>query len=149
MTPPHNNGDGRAPTLAISYTAIGGQERRVVVALDTTGAWSVYDVPTIAGSCKQGAVVQHLDGAEDGLVQAVAIAIEYVAGQHAYRSGNRAEHALPNPLKSHPEEVSLAKINRDCGRAAEYASHHTEADWLQRMKESSEPVGKEHTAIAA
>ncbi len=158
MTPPRKENNAAATPLAIPYTALGGQERQAVVAVDAAGVWFVYDIPAAPRAAKTGFLVDRLDGAGEELHEAVALAAEYVACQLAYARGYRLEHTVENPLpKSGQHEEHLSKIRRDAQRAARAAASDAKTrlqpDWFQQVVEAASAdravAGEDPAAIAA
>ncbi|MGA2163338.1 MAG: hypothetical protein ABSH36_02585 [Solirubrobacteraceae bacterium] len=141
MTPSSKSTSPPGSALGIPYTALDGAKRQALIALDATGVWFVYDTPFVTRGVKTGLVVDRLDGAGEGLPEAVALAVEYVADQCAYTRGERLESPLPRET-----EERLVKIRRDAKRAAQAAAGDAktlaEPDWFQR-------AGGEVTARAA
>ncbi len=139
-------------TLAIPYTACGGQQREALIALDTAGVWFVYDLSAATRAAKVGLLVERLDGAEEELQEAVALAVEFVSDQLAYARGERVESPLGKAARER-----LSKIRRDGRRAAGAAASDTktllEPDWFQRLVSATttapDPTLDERAATAA
>lgn len=139
-------------TLAIPYTACGGQRREALIALDTAGVWFVYDLSAATRAAKVGLLVERLEGADEELREAVAVAVEFVSDQLAYARGERLE----SPLGKAPRE-RLSKVRRDARRAARAAASDTrtllEPDWFQQLASAAtkgpDPVLDEPAARAA
>jgi hypothetical protein len=123
--------------LEYGYTTWDGEERRVLVGVDSTdmtGVWSVYDVP-VGGRHTQGWLVERLDGYDDKLPKATSLAKEYAADQQRFHRGERGEQAKPDPLpcpivggdgKRRPVEVPLAEICRHAALARRQAAAERE-----------------------
>jgi hypothetical protein len=110
-----------------------GQRRQVLVGVDSiemTGVWSVYDVP-LGGKHTHGWLVQRLDGHDDKLLEAAALARAYAADQEHLHDVLAQLLAKANPLprpivdesgKRHPVEVRLAEIRKDAELARRQAT---------------------------
>lgn len=150
--PPLSYSSSVAPSpLAIPYTAHGGQRRETLIAVDKAGVWSIYDLSTATRAARAGFLVQRLDGAEEELDEAVALAAEFVASQLSYARGERPD----SPVGKSPLE-RLPKIRRDARRAAAAAaaaSEELEPDWFQDVvaRATANPTAAEDTpaSIAA
>lgn len=108
--------DKATGVLSRSYKRSDGTKRRVVIGVDETDCWLVYDIPSGAGGDPDGQLVEHLIGYDERLGQALALATEYLRCQTAFHAGERKEMPCPNPLPK-PEKAPLALIRRLGGRA--------------------------------
>jgi hypothetical protein len=154
MTPPRTDEQAQAAlrALAIPYTARGGQQREALITVNATGVWFVYDLSTAMRAAGVGLLVQRLDGTEEELHEAVAVAAEFVANQVAYARGDRLDSPLPKTTQER-----LSKIRRDAQRAASAAASDTktllEPDWFQAVvtAATADPAaaGEDQAVIAA
>ena len=107
-----------APPLAYQYTTWEKQRRRVLVGLDAiahTGVWSVYDVPS-GSDAGPGWLVERLNGHDEKLDAAAALACDYSSEQQRFHDGERSQQALPDPLPK-PTEVPVGRIRKHAARA--------------------------------
>jgi hypothetical protein len=102
--------------LSQFYTRRGGRARAVLVAVDQTDAWFVYDIPAGSTRAKTGLLVERLGGIDDRLDCALALAADYLACQTEFHSGARDEFTCPDPLPK-ASRVQLAVIRADAARA--------------------------------
>jgi hypothetical protein len=110
------------PALEYTYTTWEKTRRRVLVGVDAiehTGVWSVYDIPAGPGH-EVGWLVQRLDGHDEKLDAAAALAGEYSRDQQRYHDGERSEHALADPLPR-PVDVPLDEIRKHTALARRLA----------------------------
>lgn len=107
---------GPEPALALGYKRADGHTRRVLVTVDVTGVWGVYDVPTGPVGEKHGQLVDRLLGFDDRLGQALALAADYRACQEQYHAGQRTRMPCPDPLPK-PVRVPLTVIRSLAARA--------------------------------
>jgi hypothetical protein len=124
-----------APALEYSYSTFEGEERDVLVGVesrDQAEIWSVYDVPAGDGH-EAGWLVEHLTGPDEKLEAAAGVARAYWESQVAFQSEGR-EFCPMDPLPK-PTEVPIAEIREHVDLAREIAS-------------PASPAG-ETTAIAA
>ncbi|MGH2902881.1 MAG: hypothetical protein ACRDK7_04760 [Solirubrobacteraceae bacterium] len=107
--------------LALRYRRAGGQRRAVLVAVDETDVWFVYDVPAEPKRrARTGLLVERLAGHEDRLDQALALAADYQAAQSAFHAGEREHCTCPDPLPR-VRRTPLVVIARDAVRARRFA----------------------------
>src|SRR3954454_1513743 len=71
-----------------------GEWHEVLVTRDACGRWQVLDA---TGS--EIVVVETLTGHDDRLDQALAVARDYAAEQHAFQDGSRHDAPLPRPVR--------------------------------------------------
>jgi hypothetical protein len=107
---------GLPAVLRWTYRRASGRRRSVVIALDSTGVWFVYDLPAARGASRKGLLVERLGGYDDKLWQAVALAKDYLASQEAYRDSRRENCTCPDPLPR-PTRVDLQVIDEAASRA--------------------------------
>src|SRR3954470_9646980 len=86
-----------------------GQWHEVLVTRDPCGRWQVLDA---TGS--ELVVVETLTGHDDRLDQALAVARDYAAEQHAFQDGSRHDDPLPRPVGiDHGSATSLQRSRLD------------------------------------
>jgi len=124
--------------LVVPYQMRGGRQRLVLVGVNQTGVWLVYDVPHSDRGATRGLLVDRLLGDQEKASQARALAFEYAACQTAFAQRRREEHPNPNPLPR-PTRVPLALI-RSHTRAAQRAvagepDLAAEAAWFERVSQ--------------
>ncbi len=107
--------DAAPPRLALHYRRRSGRRRSVLVAVDETDVWFVYDVAACDSGVKTGLLVDRLGGYDDKLDQALALAADYHAAQVAFHAGAREEFTCPDPLPGPPRRP-LAVIRKDAAR---------------------------------
>jgi hypothetical protein len=112
-TPPASTVTG---VLARSYKRSDGTKRRVIIGVDETDCWLVYDVPSGTAGEAEGQLVEHLIGYDERLGQALALAAEYLRCQIAFHAGEREDMPCPNPLPK-PQHTPLALIRRLAAQA--------------------------------
>lgn len=120
--PPH-----LAPKLTLHYRRRSGRRRTVLVAVDQTDVWFVYDVPAGTARASTGLLVDRLGGYDDRLDAALALAQDYLATQTAFRAGRRDDFTCPDPLPR-ARRRPLAVIRRDAARARTVVAKHSEPD---------------------
>ena len=106
----------RSPTLRWTYRRASGRRREVLVGLDASGVWLVYDLPAARRAQKRGLLVERLGEDDDELWQAVALAEDYVACQEAFHSSRRDACTCPDPLPG-PKPLDLEAIQANTARA--------------------------------
>ena len=72
-----------------------GDWHEVLVTRDPSGRWQVLDATD-----SEIVVVETLTGHDDRLDQALALARDYAAEQHAFHDGSRDHDPLPRPVAS-------------------------------------------------
>lgn len=108
---------GAPVKLTLHYRRASGQRRAVLVALDETDVWFVYDVPAEPKRrARTGLLVDRLGGYDAKLNQALALAADYQAVQSAFHAGKREHCTCPDPLPR-ARRAPLAAITRDAARA--------------------------------
>src|SRR4051794_36273590 len=73
----------------------GGEWHEVLVTRDPCGRWQVLDA-----TGAELVVVETLTGHDDRLDQALALARDYAAEQHAFQDGSRHDDPLPRPVRT-------------------------------------------------
>jgi hypothetical protein len=112
---------GARVKLTLRYRRAGGQRRAVLVAVDETDVWCVYDVPAEADRrARTGLLVERLGGYEDKLDQALALAADYQAAQSEFHAGGREHTTCPDPLPR-ARRTPLGAIAKDAVRARRFA----------------------------
>jgi hypothetical protein len=103
--------------LALDYRRSSGRRRSVLVAVDETDVWCVYDVPAEPKRrARTGLLVERLGSYGDKLDQALALAADYQAAQSEFHAGKREHCTCPDPLPD-ARRRPLAAIRRDAARA--------------------------------
>ncbi len=111
------------PALAYGYRRRDGEDRNVLVAVDETDTWLVYDVPTRQAGEATGLLVERLTGSDDRLEKALPLALDYWARQTAFHAD---EHPRPDPLPK-PRAVPLPVALEHAERAERAVRvHHTQ-----------------------
>jgi hypothetical protein len=109
--------DGAAEAVSLAYETRGGECRRAVLTVDEAEAWSVYDVCGVAGAEPFGVLVERLDGANEKLLEALAVQADYVSCQREFTNGEREErHELP-----HARRVATPRLRADARQVAALA----------------------------
>ena len=121
MTPPatSNRGDwdGATEAVSLAYETRAGECRRAVLTVDEAEAWSVYDVCGVAGAEPFGVLVERLDGANEKLLEALAVQADYVSCQREFTNGGREHrHELP-----HASQVATRRLRADARQAVALA----------------------------
>jgi hypothetical protein len=121
MTPPatrkHRGWDGASEAVSVAYETRAGECRRAVLTVDKAEAWSVYDVCGLAGAERFGVLVERLDGANEKLLEALAVQADYVSCQREFTNGEREHrHELP-----HARRVATRRLRADARHAAALA----------------------------
>jgi hypothetical protein len=109
--------DGAAEAVSLAYETRAGECRRAVLTVDEAEAWSVYDVSGVAGAERFGVLVERLDGANEKLLEALAVQADYVSCQREFTAGEReARHELP-----HASRVAIPRLRAEARQAAALA----------------------------
>ncbi len=108
---------GAPVKLTLHYRRARGQRRAVLVAVDETDVWFVYDVPAEPKRrARTGLIVERLGGYDEKCSQALALAADYHAAQSAFHASEREHFTCPDPLPR-ARRAPLAVIGRDAARA--------------------------------
>jgi hypothetical protein len=107
---------GAPVKLSLPYRRASGQRRTVLVGLDETDVWLVYDVPDEQRRARTGLLVERFGGYGEKCKQALAMAADYQAAQSAFHAAKREHFTCPNPLPR-ARRAPLAAIARDAARA--------------------------------
>jgi hypothetical protein len=110
-----------AVTLTYVYQCSDGQQRVVLIALEESGAWLVYDAPGHGESGETGLLVERIDGSGDLLGEALGVARTYVADQQTFHAGERLEPYDPLPKA---QTVPLTAIREHAENAARAVHRH-------------------------
>ena len=138
------------PALEFTYTTWEKQGRRVLVGVDATdhtGVWSVFDVPVGRGHAV-GWLVARLDGYDEKLDAACALAADYASEQQRFHDEERSEHALADPLPR-PVDVQLAEIRKHTALARRLAAPAEPASKPVKTKPARVVSSPAPTALAA
>jgi hypothetical protein len=127
--------------LATHYTARDGHCREVILGVEETGVWLVYDI----GRADTGLLVGRLDGAHEKLHQALALQTDYTACQFAFARGERDEFTCPDPLPK-PVGVSITQIRARAERAVDLA--FTQAKYNDALLSHIKTLAGEHERAA-
>ncbi len=107
-----------ASGLLVTYRTRDGRPRLVLVGVNRSGVWLVYDVPQDDIQTRRGLLVDHLLGVQEKVEEARGLALEYATCQTAFAEGRREEHPNPNPLPR-PIRVPMRLIRRHARAAAQ------------------------------
>ncbi len=136
------------PPLEFTYRTFEKERRRVLVgvdAIDHTGVWSVYDVP-VGSSHTVGWLVQRLDGYDEKLDAASALAADYAGEQQRFHQGERSEQALADPLPR-PEAIPLADIRKHTRLARRLAGPAKPSRAREQTPARGKPEGRRRACV--